>query len=151
MALIKHDEASSPVRMFDRFFADWPAWFKRPMLTWPEDFADDLIHVDEYTEDSTLVIKAELPGIDPEKDVEITVDENTLRIEAHRREEERTEDKTMVRKELRYGSFARLLPLPVGVGQADVRATYKDGILEIRVPMPKETAPEAKKVPVTKA
>ena len=152
MSLTKHDEgAMSPTRMLDRFFAEWPAWFKRPMLAWPEELADELIHVDEFTEDGTLVIRADLPGIDPEKDVEIVVEDGNLRIDAHRREEETTEDKKFMRRELRYGSFARLLPLPAGATAADVTATYKDGILDIRVPMPKPTPPAAEKVAITKS
>ena len=55
------------------------------------------------------------------------------RIEAERREEEKTEEKGYVRHEMHYGSFARTLPLPEGVSEADIKATYKDGILDIRV------------------
>jgi len=57
-----------------------------------------------------------------------------LRIEAERREEEETEEKGYVRHELSYGSFTRTLPLPEGVTESDITASYKDGILEIRIP-----------------
>jgi HSP20 family protein len=95
------------------------------------------------------VVRAELPGIDPDEDVELTVTDGMLHIEAERREEEETEDKGYVRRELRYGSFSRSLPLPEGATEADITATYKDGILEIRVPAPQP--PPAKKIPVSKS
>ncbi len=143
-------ETPETVDLFDRMFDDWMSmWpFRRPavLARW---MPEDLIKVDEYHENGTLVVRAELPGIDPDKDVELTVTDGMLHIEAERREEEKTEDKGYLRHELRYGSFSRSLPLPEGVTEADVTASYKDGILEIRIPAPQ---PEpAKKIPVTKA
>jgi HSP20 family protein len=92
-----------------------------------------------------------MAGMDPGKDVEVTVSDGMLRIAAERREEEKTEEKDYYRRELRYGSFSRDLPLPDGTTESDIQASYKDGILEIRVPVAKEAAPEpAKKIPVTK-
>ena len=49
--------------------------------------------------------------------------------------EEETQDKGYTRHELRYGSFSRALPIPEGAGEADIKASYKDGILEIRIPV----------------
>lgn len=109
---------------------------------------NDLIRVDEFHEDGDLVIRAELPGVDPDEDVELTVSDGMLRIEAERHEEERTEEKGYLRRELRYGSFARTLPLPEGVSESDIAASYADGILEIRIPAP-APAPGTK-VPITK-
>ena len=94
------------------------------------------------------MVRAELPGIDPDKDVELTVSDGMLRIDAERREEEKTEEKGYVRQELRYGSFARTLPLPMGVTESDITASYKDGILEVRIPAP---APEpTKRISISK-
>ena len=111
----------------------------------------NLLRVDEFQEDGMHVIKAELPGIDPEHDVEVTVDNGVLHIAAEHRQEEKVDGKDYFRRELRYGSFRRDLPLPEGVTDADVKATYKDGMLEIRVPLPKvdDTKSVATKVPVT--
>jgi len=83
----------------------------------------DLIRVEEYREDRTLVIRADLPGIDPDTDVELTVSDGMLHIEAERREEEKKDGKGYVRQELRYGSLSRSLPLPEGVTEADIAAT----------------------------
>ena len=111
--------------------------------------AGDLIRVEEFREDGTLVIRADLPGIDPDKDVAVTVSDGMLHIEAERREEEKREEKGYLRQEVRYGPLARSLPLPEGVTEADIAATYKDGILEIRIPEP--TREEAKKIAISKS
>ena len=110
---------------------------------------DDLIRVEEFHENGTLVVRAELPGIDPDKDVELTVSDGMLHIAAERREEDKSEDQGYLRHELRYGSFTRSLPFPKGVTEADVTAAYKDGILEIRVPAP--TPEPSRKIPVTRS
>jgi HSP20 family protein len=143
-----------PVDIFDRFdhmFEDWTRMlpFRRPATLAREWATEELIKVDEYRENGSLVVRAELPGIDPDKDVEITVSDGMLCIEAERREEEKTEEKGFVRHELSYGSFTRTLPLPDGVTESDITASYKDGILEIRIPAP-EPAP-ATKISISKS
>lgn len=134
--------------LFERMFEDWSRWlpFRRGWFG-PESMRDEFIRVDEFKEGDTLVVRAELPGIDPEKDLEITVSEGMLQIQAERRQEEKDEDKGYRRRELRYGSFSRTLQLPPGFKESDVSATYKDGILEVRVPTSKGTAT---KVPIEK-
>jgi HSP20 family protein len=143
-----------PVDVFDRFDRMFDEWMKGTPSRWPMLFGadwatEDAIRVDEYREDGDLVIRAELPGIDPDNDVELTVSDSMLHIEAERREEEKVEEKGYLRHELRHGSFSRTLPLPAGVAGSDVTATYKDGILEIRIPTP-ATEP-AKKIAITKS
>jgi HSP20 family protein len=137
---------------FDRMFDDWLQVlpFRRPMWSDPDWWGEDLmIRVDEFHKDGILIVRAELPGVDPDKDVELTVSDGMLRIAAERREEEKSEEAGYVRHEMRCGSFARTLPLPEGVVEADIEAEYTDGILEIRIPAP-EPAP-ATKVPITKS
>ncbi|HEY6792660.1 MAG TPA: Hsp20/alpha crystallin family protein, partial [Trebonia sp.] len=79
----------------------------------------------------------DLPGIDPDKDVEVTVSDGMLRIDAERRVEEKREEKGYLHQEVNYGSLSRSLPLPVGITGADISATYRNGVLEIRVPAPR--------------
>jgi len=148
-------EPRQPARadMFDRFDRVFDEWmnalpFRRSAVFGRDWMAEDIIRVDEFLDDGTLVLRAELPGIDPEKDVELSVCDGMLCIEAQRREEEETDEKGYVRRELRYGSLSRMLPLPEGVAESDITATYEDGILEIRVPVP-EPAP-AMKIPIAK-
>lgn len=147
----KHEVVRRTPDVFERFLGPWPDWFRRPVPWWPFD-GEEVLRVDEVQEGDTLVVRAELGGIDPEKDVEVTVEDGVLHIRAERRQEEETEGKSWRRRELRYGSFVRDVALPEGASEKDVKATYKDGILEVRVPMPTATAKkEAHKVPVTLA
>jgi HSP20 family protein len=90
--------------------------------------------VDVFTRGDDLVVRAELPGIDPEKDLDISLQDNMLRIRGERRHEERTESDGTYRFESRYGSFERSILLPEGVKEGDISATYENGILEIVVP-----------------
>ncbi|HXF56740.1 MAG TPA: Hsp20/alpha crystallin family protein [Actinomycetota bacterium] len=104
--------------------------------------------VDVFSRDNDLVIRAELPGIDPEKDVEITVQDGMLTIKGERRQEEHVDREGYVRFESRYGAFQRTVPLPQGVKESDIRATYDRGVLEVVVPRAGEVA-SAKRIPVT--
>lgn len=133
---------------------------RRPRPAWPDlqdmverlfDNADDsFLRVEEFQEDKTLVVRAEAPGIDPDKDVDIAVENGNLRISAHREERSEHQEKDSYRSEFRYGSFDRTIPLPAGATAADVTATYKDGVLEIRIPVGPEVAPAPRKVEVTR-
>jgi HSP20 family protein len=94
------------------------------------------IRVEEKVEDGFIVIRAELPGIDPEKDVHVTVEDGMLSIRAERREEKRHREPDEIRSEFRYGTFVRRIQLPRGASADVVAATYRDGILEVRLPAP---------------
>jgi HSP20 family protein len=110
--------------------------------------ADRLMRCEEFIEEGRFVLRAELPGIDPDKDVEVTVTDGVLRIQAHRREEH----KDRHRSEFFYGELARTLTLPKGVDESAVTAAYRDGILEISVSLPKqEEAVAGTKIPVARA
>lgn len=145
---------TKPLERFERFdrLDEWMRTRPLARLFGRDDLDAAMIRVDEFRENGNLVIRAELPGIDPDKDVELTVMDGMIHIEAHRREEERKEGKGYMRRELRYGSFMRTLPLPEGTPESDVTASYRDGILEIKVPTPAPPpAPEkATKVAITK-
>ncbi|BCW81779.1 Hsp20/alpha crystallin family protein [Arthrobacter sp. NicSoilC5] len=109
------------------------------------------IRVDEYVDGKTLVVRAEMPGVDPDKDIEVTMDEGYLRIRAERQEKEEHKEKGRYRSEFRYGSFSRNIPLPDGVKEEDIKATYTNGVLEVRAPLPDEAqATEPKKLPITR-
>lgn len=133
--------------VFGRFFGPWPELFHRPAPWWPFE-GEDMMRVDEVQEGNNLIIRAEMAGIDPDKDVEITVEDGMLHLRAERRQEEEKEGKSWHRRELRYGSFSRDIPLPEGASEKDIKATYKNGILEVRVPMPSQTKKESRRVPV---
>jgi HSP20 family protein len=153
MVLVKHTKnghthvARRPDDLFGTLFADWPEWFRRPFVVVPEGL--ETMKADEFTEDGTLVVRIEMGGIDPEKDVEISLEGDMLHIGAERRMEEETTERHYARRELRCGAFHRDLVVPPGTTEADVEATYKDGILEVRVAMAVETpSPAPAKIPV---
>jgi HSP20 family protein len=110
--------------------------------------AERFLRVEEFAEDGTLVVRADLPGIDPDKDVEISLADHMLTIEAERRVEEQTEQRRYVCSELRYGSFSRSITVPDCVTETDIKASYRDGVLEVRIPYPGEKP--AIRVPVAK-
>lgn len=87
------------------------------------------IRVEDYVDDNKYVVRAELPGIDPEKDVTVTVDNHRLTIIAERSEE--VVDKR--HSEFRYGSFTRTVPLPPEAKEDGVKAKYADGILTVTI------------------
>lgn len=137
----------------DRQMSDWPGsmlperW-RRLFEAEPEQ--GGWLKMEEYREGDALVLRTEIPGIDPEKDVEITVGEGVLRVSAHREVKEEQKNKRGYRSEFRYGELSRTMDLPDGVTSQDITASYKDGILEVRVPIPPEKEPEVKKIPVTR-
>jgi HSP20 family protein len=136
-----------PARVWDWF--DLPdRWFEgmRPWFT-----GEDRLRIEQELTDDTMVIRAEMPGVDPDKDVEITVANGVLRIRVERRSEKKEEQAGWARSEFRYGSFERTMRVPDNVEQGDVKASYKDGILEVRVPWRTPTTPEAMRVPVARA
>ncbi|MET7480783.1 Hsp20/alpha crystallin family protein [Streptomyces sp. NPDC005648] len=94
------------------------------------------IRIEEHLEEGTYVLRAELPGIDPAKDVEITVTEGLLTLRAERAAETTGKHHT----EFRYGTFTRSVRLPAGATGDDATAEYKDGVLTIEVPVPEEKA-----------
>jgi HSP20 family protein len=101
--------------------------------------------VESYIEGDKIVVRADLPGIDP-KNVEITVTGNILSIKGAREERHEEKERNFVFKEVSYGSFERSITLPAGIKTDDIKAAYKDGVLELTAPAPKELA--ARKVPI---
>lgn len=109
----------------------------------------ELIKIEQKKVDGKLEIRAEMPGIDPDKDVDVTIVDDVLTIKAERREEHKGEHEGEAFSEFRYGSFMRSLRVPKGTSVKDVKASYKDGILTVVVPAPVETKPESVKIAVS--
>jgi HSP20 family protein len=89
--------------------------------------------VDIYDTDEALILKAELPGFDKD-DVSVELKDNTLTLKGQRKHETETKDEQYVRRERVHGGFQRAFMLPSPVDQEKVTATYKDGVLELRLP-----------------
>lgn len=135
------------------FRLDLPEW----MTAWLDDrwFPDRLmaggatpIRVEELAEDGNYLLRAELPGVDPDKDVHISLEDGMLHVAAERTENKEERSKDTFRSEFRYGRFERTIPLPKGAAEDKITATYKDGVLEVRVPVEEATATEPATVPV---
>ena len=121
--LVRRPHAPSLVDLFD-----WVEDGIPPLAVWPAmGGAKGGIRLEERQEKNRYVLRAELPGVDPDNDVEISVAEGALTITAERHEEKQEG----TRSEFRYGAFARRVTLPEGTKEDTVAATYENGILEI--------------------
>jgi HSP20 family molecular chaperone IbpA len=139
---------AEPVARADEPFPRLMDWFENLLPTdvgW-RTLDRATIKIEEFTRDGVFVVRAELPGVDPATDVDVSVADGMLTIRGERREEH-TEER---RSEFFYGRFVRTLALPAGVDEQAITAEYRDGILEVRVPMPEPvTAPT--RIAVTRA
>jgi HSP20 family protein len=97
--------------------------------------------VDIYDKAEAIVIHAELPGVTKD-DVSIEVKENVLTLKGERVEVKEVNDDKYLRKERSFGSFYRAFTLPSAVNPESIKATFKDGILEIEIPKPEEQKPK---------
>jgi HSP20 family molecular chaperone IbpA len=120
-------------------FTGFPMWAGlRPF------FDTQLIRLEDEIRDGHYVVRAELPGLDPAKDVDITVHDGVLTIKAERGEEK----KSKRRSEFSYGSFVRSVTLPTDANEDDIKATYDKGILTVSVAVPEQVAPSEKHIAV---
>jgi len=134
-------------RNFDRFFRH-PFSFMTPSMLF-RDFpklGDLSPAVDIYEEGGDMVVKAELPGISRE-DLNVSITENTLTITGEKKQEEKVDKKDYHRLERSYGSFRRTFRLPDNVSPDKARASFKDGVLEVRLPRTRAT--KQKKINIT--
>ena len=138
MSTLTHRDLRGPfMDVFDWLESPWT--MLRPAASHP-------LRMEDYIEDGTYVLRAEIPGVDPEKDIEVTVSKGILTISAQRREE--SEGKH--RSEFRYGAFARSVTLPEGADEDHIRASYDRGVLEVVVTFKDQGAEKAhKRIPVT--
>ncbi|MFI7033961.1 Hsp20/alpha crystallin family protein [Microbispora rosea] len=96
-----------------------------------------IIRVEDFVADGRYVLRAELPGVDPDKDLEVTVGHGVLHIRAEKTKE--AEDaKEPRRSEITYGAFSRSVTLPTTAREEDVTAVYRDGVLEVTVCLEEE-------------
>ncbi|AOW92652.1 heat-shock protein Hsp20 [Rhodococcus sp. WMMA185] len=110
---------------------DWPDLLPRFEATPPwMSLGRHMIHVEEQIADGRYTLRAELPGVDPAKDIDVSVRDGQLTIKA-----ERTEESQDARSEFRYGSFYRSVPLPAGATDDEIEASYEGGILTVSMPV----------------
>jgi HSP20 family protein len=124
-------------RLFDNFFGRSPTAAGR---SWTPP-------VDMHTTKDDLVLTLELPGIS-EKDVSVSITGDLLSVKGERRFENQVKEQDLLHVERTYGKFERLVQLPIAVQPDRVKATYRDGVLEIKLPKAEELKPKEIKVDV---
>lgn len=154
LSLAKTEPTSelSPFGEFERRFDDFfrrpfslmaaPWWTRWPALAGEVSPASDI-----YEEGGDIVVKAEIPGMKKEE-IHVDINEKTVTVSGEKRKEEKVERKDYVHLERTYGSFARTCTLPAEVQTDKARATFKDGVLEIRVPKTAEAESRTRKVAI---
>lgn len=138
----------------DRPFTEWPTSILPERWRRLFDFdleQDGWLRMEEYRDGDDLVMRAEIPDIDPDKDIEVLMEDGRLTVRAHREAAEERKGKSGFRSEFRYGELSRTVRVPEGVDVGDVKATYSNGILEVRVPVPAEKGPEQKRITVKRS
>lgn len=117
---------SVPARQSRSVFPELSEFFDT--LRWPV-FGSHLIRVEDRIDNGRYLVRAELPGLDPDKDITVTIERGRLDIHA-----ERSEEKTdKGRSEFSYGTFHRSVTLPPGAQENDVEASYAQGILTVSI------------------
>jgi len=101
--------------------------------------------VDVYQTDNDVIIKAEIPGVSKE-DLNVYVDENSIRLSGQAKKGNEYKDENVYRTERFYGSFSRTIPLPVEIKSERAKAEYKDGILSITVPKVEPSKSKGKRI-----
>lgn len=132
-------------RLFDEFF-------ERPFALSPFFDEFDLVgdfspRIDIAESDKEITISADLPGVEPE-DIDIYLEGNTLTISGEKQAEKEEKGKRFYRLERSYGSFYRTIPLPDEVEEDKIDATFKRGVLKIRLPKTAEAQKRTKRITV---
>jgi HSP20 family protein len=106
--------------------------------------------VDVKEEDKEIVVSAELPGLD-QKDIDVTVTEDSVRIAGEKKHEEEEEEKGYYRHETSYGSFERVIDLPTEVDEDKAEAEFNKGVLTIKLPKSEEAQAKHRKIKIKSA
>ena len=126
---------------FGELLAGFPSWANlRPV------FETQPIRLEDELKDGRYEVRAEIPGVDPAKDVDITVRDGVLTIKAERAEKKESSG----RSEFNYGSFVRAVSLPQGADEDAITASYDKGILTVSMPVT-EAKPAERRVTIESA
>jgi HSP20 family protein len=129
--------------VFDNFF--------RGFDVAPRGFAEGLESfspsIDVKENDKEFIIKAELPGVE-EKDIDVTVTNDSVTIKGEKKEEKEDKDKNYYYMERSYGSFCRVIPLEAEIESGKVEARFKNGILDIKLPKSQSAKAKGTKVSI---
>jgi HSP20 family protein len=123
-----------------RPFQDLFDWMDSPLAVF-RPFTGQAMRMEDFVTEGHYSVRAELPGVDPAQDVEVSVNDGILTIKANRHEEKI--DKT--HSEFRYGVFTRRIVLPASADQEHIHARYDKGILEVVVDLKEQEAKKAER------
>jgi len=138
------EDAGTLRRAMDRLFDDFFA-IRRPSRDLAEMAWEPAVEM--YETENEVVVRAAMPNMDP-KDVDITVTNDAITLKGETKHEEERKGRNYNRRELRYGAFFRTLPLSTEVKSSEAKATYKDGVLEVKVPKSERVKPTSVKVQI---
>lgn len=141
----------APFRRMEEVFEDF---FRRPfgrpwlpsLPKWFEGI-EPSPSVDIFEEGDDIVVKTELPGMTKD-DIEVNITENRITLSGEKKKEEKMEKKDYYRLERSYGSFRRSFDLPTEVQTDKAKASFKDGVLEVRIPKTEEAKKKVKKITI---
>jgi HSP20 family protein len=144
------EEVGTLRRAMDRLFDDVILTGRRPARSGAGDTMPAAAWepaVEMFETGDEVVVRAEMPNVDP-ANVDITVTQEAVTIKGTVRQEQERKDRSYHRRELRYGSYVRTLGLPAEVKGGEAKATYKDGVLEVKIPKAERAKPTSVKVQV---
>jgi len=140
MALIKWDPLREIEDMFDRYSRSVGSRSDRGQGLLTTGDWSPLVDISET--DTEFVIKAEIPDVKKE-DVKVSVDNGIVTIQGERKQEKEEKGKRFHRIERFYGNFVRSFTLPDNVDEAKIKATFKDGMLNLQIPKTAEAKPKS--------
>lgn len=139
----------SPFRELERMERRLESPFPRIFEAFEDNYEEAFTPaIESYVKDGNLVVRADVPGLEP-KDLDVSILGNVLCVKGKRESEHEVKKEDYLRREVSYGSFERRMSLPEGAATDRVKATFRNGVVEISVPLAKETV--AKKVTIEAA
>ena len=142
--LTRWDPFREMAMLRDRMDRLWDDRLEAPRI-WTRPFEGFGLSLDIAEEEDAFIVKASVPGVDPE-DVEVTLTDNVLTIKGEAREDTEIEEENYHLRERRYGSFMRSVSLPMAVLAENVEATTENGVMTLRLPKAADVKP--RRIPV---
>lgn len=119
-----------------------------PSFAWPSSQAEvALPAIDAYETENAVVVKADLPGLKKDE-IDITATEDSISLKGEFKREETVQEAGFIRNERHSGKFFRTIPMPAEIKPDEVKASFKDGILEINAPKSEKSFAKEKRVPI---
>jgi len=144
-SLVRWEPFSDLISLRDAMDRLFEESFVRPTSQALAPWGGGELAVDMYEADNNIVVKASTPGVKPE-DIDISVVGNTLTIKGETKQEQEVKEENYIRRERRYGSFMRSIPLPVDVNADKAVAEFENGVLTVKIPRAEEATAKTIKI-----